>query len=179
MPDFLMKAIFLLAAMLLVFSGCTGQKATEMENKTMPQQEEKTAKPGDKVKVDYTGKLEDGSVFDSSQPGKPLEFTIGAGQVIAGFETGVLGMKEGETKTVSIPPEKAYGERNEENVAEVPKESFGADSNILRVGMPVTNSTGFNGTITAIYDKNVVVDFNHKLAGKTLIFEITLLEINS
>ncbi len=175
-----MKKIVFLFFVLAVFAGCT---ASQQNTVKQPYQEEgeiiqeQTVQKGDRIRVDYVGRLEDGTVFDQSAPEQPLEFTVGSGELIQGFDEGVIGMKKGETKTVSIPTEKAYGEKSEENIFEIEKTRFGADSNNLRVGMEVTAKTGYTGMIAAIYDENILIDFNPPLAGKTLIFEITLREI--
>ena len=135
---------------------------------------------GDMVKVHYTGTLSDGTQFDSSEGKDPLEFTVGAGQMIKGFDNAVRGMKVGETKTVTIPAAEAYGERKDSlvitfDLSEIP------DGMSLKVGDTVplqTTSGGYvNGTVTAVSDTDVTVDANHRLAGKDLTFEITLVEI--
>jgi FKBP-type peptidyl-prolyl cis-trans isomerase 2 len=134
-------------------------------------------KVGDNVSVHYIGKLEDGSVFDSSQGRDPLTFDVGAGQMIKGFDSGVVGMKIGETKTISIVPAEAYGEYNDSYVQEVPISAFGEVSNI-QVGMMVSAGNGAQGTIVAVDENTIKVDFNHKLAGKKLIFDVTIVSIN-
>jgi FKBP-type peptidyl-prolyl cis-trans isomerase 2 len=136
----------------------------------------KKVKNGDHVSVDYTGRLLDGSIFDSSIGRTPLEFDVGAGQMIKGFDDGVLGMKIGEKKTITIPPEQAYGAIDPKRIIILDKNSF-VQFDEMKVGMIV--STGnLSGTIIEKNDTNAKVDFNHKLAGKTLIFEITLISIN-
>ena len=147
---------------------------------------------GDFVKVDYIGELEDGTVFDTSieevakeagmfNPGRqyePLGFTVGAGQMIAGFDKGVVGMEVGEEKTITIPPEEAYGVYREDLVQAIPLEEFKQN-----VGMePVVGQTLYTGagqpvTIKDVNETAVFVDFNHNLAGKTLIFKVTLVSI--
>lgn len=152
---------------------------------------------GDKIKVDYVGKLEDGTVFDTSieqvakdsntyveqRPYQPLEFTVGAGQMIQGFDKGVVGMKLDETKKLTIPPAEAYGEKRQDMIAEFTEEeikSKGAEE--VKTGMIITMQSQdgrvFMGTITKIVEGKVSIDFNHELAGKTLIFEVTVKEIN-
>lgn len=140
------------------------------------------AKKGDTVKVHYTGKLTTGEVFDSSEEGGngPLEFTIGEGDVIPGFEEAVIGMNAGEAKTVTIPVDQAYGPRMEELVAEVEREYLPQDAEPkLGQQYEVTQDDGqvFNVTVTEMNDTTVTLDANHPLAGRELVFEITLVEI--
>jgi len=137
-------------------------------------------KDGDTVKVYYTGKLEDGTVFDSSKEGEPLELTIGAGNVIEGFEKGVIGMERGSSKTVTIPPEEAYGSMNEELVAKVKKENFPENiTPVIGEQLQLKQQDGniVNVTIAEIRGDTVTLDANHPLSGKTLIFDIELVEI--
>jgi len=139
-----------------------------------------TVKDGDAVKVYYTGKLEDGTVFDSSKEGEPLELTIGAGNVIEGFEKGVIGMERGSSKTVTIPPEEAYGSMNEELVAKVKKENFPENiTPVIGEQLQLKQQDGniVNVTIAEIRGDTVTLDANHPLSGKTLIFDIELVEI--
>jgi peptidylprolyl isomerase len=140
------------------------------------------AKKGDTVKVDYTGTLGDGTQFDSSIGREPLQFTVGAGQMIAGFDAAVVGMKVGEKKTVTIPAAKAYGERDESLVFQVDRAKLPANIN-PQVGMKLqmTQNDGSNivVTITKVDESKVTMDANHELAGKDLTFEITMVEITS
>ncbi len=136
-------------------------------------------KKGDNVKVHYTGKLADGTVFDSSDGGEPLEFAVGSGQVIAGFEDGVIGMKVGESKVVEIPVAKAYGERNEEMVIQAPIEQVPPDLNPelgMRLEMGGVNGEILRVVVTEITDTHITLDANPPLAGQDLIFEIELIE---
>ena len=138
------------------------------------------AKDGDKVTVHYTGKLEDGTVFDSSQNRDPLEFQLGAGNVIPGFNDGIVGMGIGESRTISIPPDDAYGQRRDELTIEVDKSEFPEDikpeiGQELQVQQP--DGSPVQVTITDVTEEKVTLDANHSLAGKTLIFEIELVEI--
>ncbi len=138
------------------------------------------AKDGDTVKVHYDGTLEDGSTFDSSREKAPLEFTLGAGSVIPGFEKAVIGMNEGESKTVTVPPEEGYGEYMNEFVATVEKSRIPPNIDpeigmVLQAAAQDGSVTNF--TITAIDDNEVTLDGNHPLAGKNLTFDIELLEI--
>ena len=139
-----------------------------------------TAKVGDTVQVHYTGSLEDGSVFDTSVEREPLQFTIGQGQMIPGFEQGVIGMQLGESKTITIPADQAYGPYNEELVEVVERDHLPADME-PEVGQRL-QSTQANGqrivvTIINVSGSNITVDANHPLAGKDLTFEIQLVEI--
>ncbi len=139
-----------------------------------------TAQIGNRVRVHYTGRLDDGEVFDSSEGGTPLSFTLGSGQVIPGFENGVLGMSAGDTKTVHIPCADAYGERRQDGVMDVPRGEFPPDM-ALEVGSSVQGqqSSGqvVTFTIMAVSDEAVTLDANHPLAGKDLTFDLTLVSI--
>ncbi len=137
------------------------------------------AKRGDNVKVHYTGSLDDGSVFDSSEGKEPLSFAVGGGQVIAGFDEAVIGMEVGDSKTVHIPAEKAYGQRNDELVIHAPIEQVPPDLK-PEIGMRLELG-GMGGEILRvevvdITDSHVVLDANPPLAGKDLIFKIELVE---
>ena len=137
-------------------------------------------KNGDVVKVHYTGKLTDGEQFDSSKGREPLEFIVGAGQMIKGFDKAMPGMSVGEKKTISIAPEDAYGEKNEEAIIEFPRENVPVDMP-LEVGMKLElrseNGEPIPVTIDDIREDIVVLDANHSLAGKELVFDIELVEI--
>lgn len=138
-------------------------------------------KKGDKVKVHYHGKLTTGETFDSSEGRDPLEFEVGSGHVIKGFDDGVTGMEPGEKKTINIPFLEAYGPRNQEMVIEVTKDKFPEDMEI-ELGLPLVMSDGqghqFQVTIVEIKDTSVMLDANHPLAGKDLIFDLELVEIS-
>ena len=129
---------------------------------------------GDHVFVDYTGTLEDGTVFDSSQGRAPLEFTAGAGQMIKGFDDAVIGMKEGEEKTVTIQPEDAYGFSNPANVFDVPVENI---PNGTQAGNTLFTGNGQRVRVVEINNETAVIDANHFLAGKVLIFRIKIVKI--
>lgn len=137
-------------------------------------------KNGDKVRVHYHGKLTNGETFDSSEGREPLEFEVGAGMVIKGFDDGVTGMSVGEKKTVNIPVDNAYGPRNDEMVIEFPKDRLPQDMQ-LEEGMPLMMSNGsgqqFQVVVVEVKDDIVVLDANHPLAGEDLIFDIELVEI--
>lgn len=138
------------------------------------------AKNGDTVQVHYTGKLADGTVFDSSVGKEPLEFTLGTGFVIPGFDKAVLGMKIGEKKTVTIPASEAYGPRYEEAIIEVSRDGLPGEW-VPKVGdqLPMESSDGrrATGTIIEVSDTTVTVDLNDRLAGKDLTFDIELVKI--
>jgi len=138
------------------------------------------AKNGDKVKVHYHGKLLSGETFDSSAGREPLEFEIGSGSVIKGFDEGVKGMSVGDKKTISIPVDEAYGPHRPEMLIEFPKEKFPAEMSI-EVGMPLMMNNGagqqFQVTIAEIKEESVILDANHPLAGEELVFDIELVEI--
>lgn len=141
-------------------------------------------KDGDTVKVHYTGTLtEDGTVFDSSREREPLEFTLGEGQLIPGFEEAVIGMEEGEDTTIELASEDAYGERREDLELEVSKDDL--PNNIEpEVGMQLQMQQQENGQaipvqITAVEDELVKLDANHPLAGQDLTFDIELIEVQS
>ena len=137
-------------------------------------------KSGDKIKVHYHGKLTSGETFDSSEGREPLEFEVGSGMVIPGFDNGVTGMTVGEKKTVNIPFDEAYGPRNSEMVIEMPKDRFPKDMDI-EIGMPLGMSDQegqqFQVTIVEIKEEVVMLDANHPLAGQDLIFDLELVEI--
>ena len=138
-------------------------------------------KESDKVKVHYKGKLENGQVFDSSENREPLEFKVGEGKLIPGFEKGILGMQKGEKKEVKIPYDDAYGPVLEEFFFEVEKSKL-PEGTAPEVGMQLI-SRGQDGKENPVYikeikDNTVVIDANHPLAGKNLVFEIEVVEVN-
>ena len=135
---------------------------------------------GDKVKVHYHGKLRSGETFDSSNGREPLEFTVGSGQVIKGFDDGVKGMKVGDKKTVEINVENAYGEKSPEMIIEFPKTQFPPDMNPEQ-GQQLMMSNGdgqsFPVTVAEVREESVLLDANHPLAGQDLIFDLELVDI--
>ena len=139
-------------------------------------------KNGDTVKVHYHGKLTDGTTFDSSEGRQPLEFEVGSGSVIPGFDNGVVGMSVGDKKTINIPSEEAYGEVEEDRFLEFPIDRFPPDLK-PEVGMTLTMSDGngqqFPVVISDVRDNVVILDANHPLAGKDLVFDIELMDIKS
>jgi len=174
------EALFsLLVGVVLVSGGISTDSTVEV------------VKEGDYVQVDYIGKLEDGTVFDTSvkdaaieagiynqkRDYQPLEFTVGAGEMIGGFDKGVVGMAVGENKALTIPPEEAYGAYREDMLITSPIEELTAAGITPVVGQKISTARGQVGTITNITDTEVVIDFNHELAGKTLFFDIKLLDI--
>jgi len=138
-------------------------------------------KKGDKIKVEYTGLLEDGTVFDSSSlKGCPLEFEVGSGQLLRKFEEAVVGMNTGEEKEIVISPEDGYGEHKSEFLKEISKEYFPDDQEIgpgMFFMMVMQDGRQRPVKISSISEDNVTIDLNHPLAGKTLIFKIKILEI--
>jgi len=138
------------------------------------------AKDSDKVRVHYTGSLDDGTVFDSSREKTPLEFTIGNGEIIPGVENAVVGMSEGEEKKVTIPPEQGYGPRSEQAVMEIPKDQLPNDIE-PEVGMILQGGTHDGSTVrlrvTEVKEDSLTVDANHPLAGQNLNFDLELVEV--
>jgi peptidylprolyl isomerase len=165
------KIVYLLLAVMIVpvlvlTAGCGGGNVA--------------AKKGDTVKVDYTGTLSDGTQFDSSIGREPLQFTVGAGQMIAGFDAAVEGMKVGEKKTVTIPAAQAYGARDESLVFSVDRAKLPANINPqvgMKLQMSQNDGSVIVAVITEINESTVTLDANPELAGKDLTFEITLVEI--
>jgi peptidylprolyl isomerase len=138
------------------------------------------AKAGDTVKIHYTGTLDDGSQFDSSSGRDPLEFTVGSGQVIPGFDKAVEGMAVGDQKKVRIEAEDAYGERSDQMIQEVPKSALPDDLEPEEgMGLQARGQDGrvINLTVTEVGDETITVDGNHPLAGKPLNFDIELVSI--
>jgi peptidylprolyl isomerase len=138
------------------------------------------AKQGDTVKVHYTGKLGDGTVFDTSRSRHPLQFTIGKGQVIAGFEQAVDGMNTGESKTVIIPMDNAYGPRREEMIITMERSKLPADLDPKvgqRLELTQMDDQNILVTVTAVTDAMLTLDGNHPLSGKDLTFDIELVGI--
>ena len=137
---------------------------------------------GDRVHVHYTGRLRDGQVFDSSEGGEPLEFQVGTGEVIKGFDDGVRGMSVGEQRTLEIAPAEAYGERVDALTREIPRDGINLDQEPT-VGMNFELQLGDGNhipiTVTGVTESHITLDANHPLAGETLVFDITLVEIKS
>jgi peptidylprolyl isomerase len=139
-----------------------------------------TARSGDTVRVHYTGRLDDGTVFDSSRERDPLEFQLGSGQVIAGFDEAVEGMATGESKSVRIPSAEAYGEHDEALLLRVPIEQFPPDMR-PEVGQHLQLSRDGAEpvvvTVAEVSEDRVVLDANHPLAGRDLTFDLELVDI--
>jgi peptidylprolyl isomerase len=137
-------------------------------------------KKGDKIRVHYHGRLTNGETFDSSEGREPLEFEVGAGNVIKGFDEGVTGMNVGEKKTVNIPVDEAYGARSEDMIIEFPKDRFPDDMKIEKgMQLMMSNGSGQNipVVVTDVKTESVMLDANHPLAGEPLIFDIEVVEI--
>ncbi len=162
--------VFVLVIILGVSSvtGCTGKEGLPI------------AKDGDTVKVHYKGTLEDGSVFDTSRGGEPLEFILGGGNLIAGFDKAVDGMQVGEIKTVNIPAEEAYGPHRDELVLVIERGKL-PENLEPSIGQQLQMSQPDGGTVIAVVtdvsEGSITVDTNHPMAGKDLTFEIELVEI--
>ena len=139
------------------------------------------AKKGDKVKVHYTGKLTDGTVFDSSREREPLEFELGGGQMIAGFDKAVDGMEVGESKTAKFSSQDGYGEKNDEMVFTVPKDQLPPEikpEEGQQLSMQHPSGQQIPVVVTKVEEEEIQIDANHPLAGKELEFDIELMEIN-
>lgn len=139
-----------------------------------------SVKKGDKVKIHYTGRIKDGKVFDSSIEREPIEFEIGSGRVIPGVDKGVIGMKPGDKKEVTVPPQEGYGEYEQKLLIDVPVEKIPKDIT-PEVGMrlQMVNNMGqpLPVLVTEVNDESVKLDANHPLAGKDLVFNIELVEV--
>ncbi len=137
-------------------------------------------KSGDTIRVGYTGKFEDGEVFDTSEGREGLKFTVGTGQLIKGFDQAVMGMKIGEEKSVTIPPEEGYGPRHEDRMVDIPATAI-PEEMALEVGMTLEltdpNGNPAMATVAKIGEEAVTMDLNHFLAGKTLMFDIKIEEM--
>ena len=188
-------AVFFTAILLLVSilgSGCMDNGIKGEDNGTKVE-DSQVVKPGDTVQVDYTGKFENGTVFDTSredvakQAGVyidrreyvPLTFVIGSGQLIQGFDEGIVGMKVGEEKTLKILPEKAYGKYEEARIEDIPIEKLNLTnrSELPEAGQTIRDMYGNRFKVTAVNDTHISIDTNHALAGKTLIFDIKIVSI--
>ncbi len=139
-----------------------------------------SASTGDTVRVHYTGRLKDGTVFDTSRNREPLEITLGEEAVIPGFESAVEGMEEGEEKTATIPPDDAYGAPRDDLILTVSKDQVPADMDPevgQRLQMQTQDGQNFQVTVAEIADDHLRLDANHPLAGKELTFDLELVEI--
>jgi peptidylprolyl isomerase len=175
------RAVFPAAIAVLISFTVTGMGCGARKDKSSPDGSGKTVvEDGDRVRVEYTGTLDNGAVFDRSDPETPLEFVVGSGEIIRGFDRAVVGMTIGEEKTVEILPKDAYGEIDSEKVAVLARSDLPAEYEPEkgmkirledRLGRPVP------GTIFMVGEDSVRVDLNHPLAGKTLTFEIKVVGI--
>ena len=136
-------------------------------------------KQGSKVQVHYTGTLNDGTVFDSSEGREPLEFTIGEGQIIPGFENGIKEMKLNQEKTIKIKSENAYGERNNQLIISISRDKFPKEIEVNgRLALKGSQGQNIPAVIKEINDNDVKIDLNHPLAGKELTFKVKVVGIN-
>jgi peptidylprolyl isomerase len=151
----------------------TSRHQKEIKNMT------EAIKAGDTISVNYTGKFEDGEIFDTSEGREPLTFTVGTGQLIKGFDDAVVGMTTGDTKNITITPEDGYGEHREDLVIDMPRTNIPEDME-LAIGLPVNliDQAGnpIPAVVTEVLDDVVKMDVNHPLAGKTLVFDIAIVE---
>ncbi len=189
-----MKQIFAILVLALLLLGCASQnveKQGNLNNQTNNQSTQEVVdlktEPGDSVEVDYLGTLENGTVFDTSiqeeavkaklpsRPAySPLGFKVGAGQMIAGFDKAVVGMKVGEEKTVTLKPEEAYGEIQQNLIVDIPKDKVPPE---VQKGSRLMASNGMSGVVLEVGNETVKIDFNHELAGKSLTFKIIMRKI--
>ncbi|MEN6513391.1 peptidylprolyl isomerase [Methanoculleus sp.] len=156
-------------AVLVVSSGCTVSEDTAAK-----------VESGDTVEVHYTGTFENGTVFDSSAGREPLVFTVGSGRVVPGFEAGVLGMRAGETKTVHVPADQAYGPHREDLVFVADPAGIPGGENLTagdQVGITLASGQMLPGRVTGVSPGAVTIDANHRLAGEDLTFTVSLVEI--
>ena len=184
------RIVAALAALVVLVAACGGDDAssttveaavptTEGVDVSVPPDDQasdgRVVQAGDDVSVHYTGTLDDGSVFDSSIGGATLDFTAGAGQMIAGFDAAVMGMAVGESKTFRLSPAEAYGERSDDLLVEVGRDQVPAE---LAPGQELVDGVGNRVVVVEVRDDAVVIDQNHPLAGEFLTFEIELVSIN-
>ncbi|MGQ9722330.1 MAG: FKBP-type peptidyl-prolyl cis-trans isomerase [Candidatus Jordarchaeum sp.] len=136
-------------------------------------------KKGDKVKVEYTGKLDDGTIFDSSEGRQPLEFEVGSGRIIKGFDQAVMGMERGEEKEFSIEPNDAYGDHDPDLLKKIPRDKLPAEAEVgMMLMLKTPEGVQIPAEITEITDADVTIDLNHPLAGQTLNFKIKIVDIS-
>lgn len=137
-------------------------------------------KPGDTVRVHYTGTLEDGTTFDSSQGREPLEFQVGESQVIPGFDAAVSQLEVGESTKVTIPAADAYGEHHEQGIQEIPLDAFPEKPEVgWMIELNAPDGSTLPATVTVVGNESATIDLNHPLAGKDLTFELELVEVTS
>ena len=165
--------------LILLFSGCAQPQdnSGNANGGDILADNSQIVEKGDTIKVEYKGTFETGEEFDSSaRSGTPLEFVAGAGRMIKGFDAAVIGMKLNGEKTVTLAPEEAYGQPDPSRIVEIKKENI-PDFNSLEIGMTVSSPQAGNGIVTALDENSATVDFNGKLAGKTLVFWIKVVGI--
>jgi FKBP-type peptidyl-prolyl cis-trans isomerase 2 len=140
-------------------------------------------KKGDTIKVEYEGTLEDGTVFDSSEKhGEPLEFEVGSGKVLTGFEEAVVGMEKDEEKEFTLEPSDAYGDHNPDLTRDIPKDQIPQEEELkpgMVLVMSMPNGFQISAIITEVHEETVKIDLNHPLAGKTLSFKVKVLDVSS
>ena len=135
-------------------------------------------KKGDKVRVDYTGTFENGTIFDTSEGRRPLEFTAGSGQVVKGFDEAVIGMEKEQEKEITLQPSEAYGDPNPLLIKKLPKEQLPKDAKVgSSLTLSLSNSQQVSARVTEITNEEVTLDLNHPLAGKVLKFKIKVIDI--
>ncbi len=179
------KLLVLLVASLLL-AGCASPFQVQASPSPSAGVGDLKAQKGDLVSVDYAGTLDDGTVFDTSirkeaekaglpprDSYEPLQFTVGAGQMIKGFDGGVVGMKIGETKTVKLNPSEAYGEKRQDLIIDLNRSELQGGGE-MRVGAKLQSSNGAVATVINVSNDTITIDANHPLAGKTLTFKITM-----
>lgn len=135
----------------------------------------------DKIKVEYTGMLEDGTVFDTSEGIGPLEFEVGSGQVISGFDNAVIGMEVGEEKKVELAPSEAYGDYDSNLIKKIPMNKLPPGEEPkpgMVLELRTSDGIGFPARITEVAEQDITIDLNHPLAGKTLIFQIKIVDVS-
>ncbi|HOI57401.1 MAG: FKBP-type peptidyl-prolyl cis-trans isomerase [Methanoculleus sp.] len=162
-------SVLLIACALILASGCVASDGGQA-----------VVKPGDTVRVHYTGTLENGTVFDSSAGREPLEFVVGSNAVIPGFDAGVVGMQVGETKTIHVPVDQAYGPHREELVFVADPAEIPGGENLTvgdQVGITLSGGQVLPGRVAGVSPDAVTIDANHHLAGVDLTFTVTLVEI--
>ena len=136
-------------------------------------------KKGDKVKVEYTGKLDDGTIFDSSEGREPLEFEVGSGKIIKGFDQAVIGMEKGDEKEFTIEPKDAYGEHNPDFIRKIPRDKLPPEAEPgMMIMLRTPDGVQIPAEITELTDEEVTIDLNHPLAGQNLNFQIKIVDIS-
>lgn len=171
-----MRRFALVIALALAVAACGGSDGGSPAAGGEGGDPDRVAASGDRVSVHYRGTLDDGSQFDSSEGRDPLSFVIGSGQVIPGFDEAVTGLKVGESRTVRIPVEQAYGERSDEMIVEVPLADLPEG---VAAGDELVSPQGARVVVLEVSGDAATIDMNHPLAGEALTFEITLVSIDA